>query len=397
MGFTFDDTDTKGVASSIAEMHRLIAMDPKNADRIFPYIGGEEVNNSPVHEHHRYVINFEDFPLERKSSGHRWADLKEETQQQQLREGIVAPDYPYSVAADWPDLLRVVQERVKPERAHLGGNPDGERRKRLYWLWGRYTPSLNRATSTRTHVLVQCRISPWLAFALLKTGPVFDVTINVFSMADPMKAFPILQSRSHEVWARFMASSMKDDMRYTPSDCFENFPFPMDFDANMELETAGLSYYDFRAVLMIRNDEGLTKTYNRFHDPNEVSGDIMRLRELHAAMDRAVLDAYGWQDLRPVCEFFPEFDDEDEEDEGGRPKKKKYRYRWPDEIHDEVLARLLDLNRQRALEEGQLLAAEVAANALITAANKKSAKKSSRTKPAPPSFATLFGTEEEEA
>ena len=85
--------------------------------------------------------------------------------------------------------------------------------------------------------------------------------------------------------------------------------------------------------------------------------DIQRLRELHAAMDRAVLDAYGWQDIRPVCEFFPEFDDEEDEDEGGRPKKKKYRYRWPEEIHDEVLARLLDLNRQRALDEGQMLRA----------------------------------------
>ena len=58
MGFTFDDTDTKGVASPIAEMHRLIAKDPRNAERIFPYIGGEEVNDSPTHTHHRYVINF---------------------------------------------------------------------------------------------------------------------------------------------------------------------------------------------------------------------------------------------------------------------------------------------------------------------------------------------------
>lgn len=39
-------------------------------------------------------------------------------------------------------------------------------------------------------------------------------------------------------------------------------------------------------VGMIRNNEGLTKTYNRFHDPNETSPDIQRLRELHAAMDR---------------------------------------------------------------------------------------------------------------
>ena len=37
----------------------------------------------------------------------------------------------------------------------------------------------------------------------------------------------------------------------------------------------------------------MTRTYNRFHDPNEDDPEIGRLRELHAAMDRAVLDAYG--------------------------------------------------------------------------------------------------------
>ena len=50
----------------------------------------------------------------------------------------------------------------------------------------------------------------------------------------------------------------------------------------------------------------------------------------------------------------PEFDDEDEEDDMAA-ETKKYRYRWPDEIRDEVLARLLELNRQRALEEGQVV------------------------------------------
>jgi hypothetical protein len=72
---------------------------------------------------------------------------------------------------------------------------------------------------------------------------------------------------------------------------------------------------------------------------------------MHDAMDRAVLDAYGWADVEPRCEFIPEFEDEDDE-ENGRPHRKKYRYRWPDEVRDDVLARLLDLNRQRALEEG---------------------------------------------
>ncbi len=54
MGFTFDDTTKTGVANSLSLMRELVAMNPRNAERIFPYIGGEEVNDSPTHSHHRY-------------------------------------------------------------------------------------------------------------------------------------------------------------------------------------------------------------------------------------------------------------------------------------------------------------------------------------------------------
>jgi hypothetical protein len=150
---------------------------------------------------------------------------------------------------------------------------------------------------------------------------------------------------------------MKDDLRYTPSDCFDTFPFPKDFEQSPALEQVGKDYYEFRAALMIKNNEGLTKTYNRFHDPYEKSPDILKLRELHAAMDRAVLDAYEWTDLKPTCEFLLDYEDEEDTDDPApakpkaRQKKKPWRYRWPDDFRDEVLARLLELNKKRAEEE----------------------------------------------
>lgn len=163
--------------------------------------------------------------------------------------------------------------------------------------------------------------------------------------------FSTLQSRTHEVWARRESSSMKDDLRYTPTDCFETFPLPVEFETNNALELIGKEYYEFRASLLIRNDEGLTKTYNRFHDPAETSQDIIRLRELHTAMDKAVLDAYGWDDIPTDCQFILDYDDEDDDETGGRRRKKPWRYRWPDLVRDEVLARLLKLNAERAEEE----------------------------------------------
>ena len=99
---------------------------------------------------------------------------------------------------------------------------------------------------------------------------------------------------------------------------------------------------------MIDRDEGLTSTYNRFHDPSEMTDDIVQLRELHAKMDRVVLNAYGWNDIATACEFILDY--EIDEKEWGN-KKKPYRYRWPDEVHDEVLARLLELNQRRHDQE----------------------------------------------
>ena len=101
---------------------------------------------------------------------------------------------------------------------------------------------------------------------------------------------------------------------------------------------------------------GFTKTYNRFHDPHEKSLEIAHLRELHAAMDRAVLEAYGWNNLAQsaLCEFLLDYEEEDDDDvqrtnDQGRGtrhsrKKKPWRLRWPDDFRDEVLARLLELN-----------------------------------------------------
>ena len=94
MGFTFDDKNKKGEATPLDEMHRLIAKNPLNADVIRPYIGGEEVNTSPRHAHHRYVINFQDYPLRKEDVGQLWKDADAEEQHRWVQSGIVPVDYP---------------------------------------------------------------------------------------------------------------------------------------------------------------------------------------------------------------------------------------------------------------------------------------------------------------
>jgi hypothetical protein len=145
----------------------------------------------------------------------------------------------------------------------------------------------------------------------------------------------------------FLSSTLEDRQGYRPSDCFETFPFSPALASDAVLAAVGQQYYDFRAALMVQSAEGLTRTYNRFHDPDETSPEILRLRAMHDAMDRAVLDAYNWNDLRPTCEFLLDYEDEDDEDDDPgrtRQRKKPWRYRWSDDVRGEVLARLLKLN-----------------------------------------------------
>lgn len=97
MGFTFDDrAKDRDVVNSLADRDALIAKDPRNAERIFPFLGGEELNDDPEQKPHRYAINF--------------ADMTEDE------------------AREWPDLMAIVEAKVKPER--LVNNRESYRR---YW------------------------------------------------------------------------------------------------------------------------------------------------------------------------------------------------------------------------------------------------------------------------
>ena len=349
MGFTFDDQDTKGVASSISEMHQLVNDNPTNREIIHPYIGGQEVNSSPTHDHHRYVINFRTYPLKRVEIGKNWINASAEQRRLWLSDGIVPEDYPAPVAYDWPDLIEIVKQKVLPTRQHLTTNAIGRKRAKFWWQYGSLSQTLYAAIADLNRVLVISAVGQYCSFAFLPSETVFSHALIVFA-TNSDAAFCSLQSRPHEIWTRFFGSSLEDRLRYTPTDCFETFPFPIDWESHSRLENAGRKYYDFRAKLMKHNNEGLTKTYNRFHDPYENDSAILRLRQLHSDMDREVLNTYGWIDISTDCYFIPEHSADEEEP---TQKQRAVRYRWPDPVRNEVLGRLLELNAERAASEKQ--------------------------------------------
>ena len=380
MGFTFDDSgpaddDTPGIPSPIATMERLISQSPKNAEAIFPYIGGDEVNDTPAHAHHRYVVDFRD-------------RCEEECR------------------SNWGNLMDLLDKKVRPQRQEKKQGGEYKLRKPLpqkWWMHADKRPSLYRELTGRDRCIAISRVAIYFSFAIVKCGSVFSDRLVVFPRFSESE-FSVLQSGVHDFWARnFMTTQgAVDAPTYFPGSCFETFPFPtalLDSTANeptheatrQSLEAIGERYHQFRAELMVANNEGLTSTYNRFHDPAETSSDLLELRRLHGEMDQAVLNAYGWSDVAPPgplnspCGFGLDYldleDDAQLPDElqeridsgelffweadvacafeaqvrayGAVKGKKKlpWRYRWPEAVRDDVLARLLALNAERYAEE----------------------------------------------
>ncbi|MFH1469401.1 MAG: type IIL restriction-modification enzyme MmeI [Pseudomonadota bacterium] len=347
-GFVFEERPSNG-SSSLDEMRQLLRVRPENFQVVRPYMGGAEFNDSPAQSPRRFVIDFGDMTVDE--------------------------------AKRWPELFAIVEERVRPVRI-------GNKQRNYRDEWWKHA---NRVQETpafyREHgrLLTLTKVSRHLSIGFAESGTVIADSMIVV-LLHTMSDFAVLQSRAHEAWARLIGSSMKDDPRYT-TPCFDTFPRPNGGD---RLESTGQAYYDFRAALMIRNDEGLTKTYNRFHDPGERGSDILELRRLHAAMDRAVLDAYGWTDIPTDCDFLLDYAI-DEETWGD--KKKPWRYRWPDAVHDEVLARLLDLNQRRYQDEVTAGLHDKAEKKAAPAQPKAKAGRKPRAA-APPPGPTLFNWKE---
>lgn len=253
-----------GFTLTPAEATALIAKDRRNAEVIQPYIGGEELNSNPRMAHERYVINFRDWPLEK--------------------------------AEEWPDLIEILREKVKPERDLV---PE-DRSREVWWQFSRRRPDLYALLEGKSRCLLNCQVSRNPQFAFQPLPRTFAHTLNVYPIDDILR-FAVLQSRIHEHWARLLGSSMKTDLRYTPSTCLATFPFPRPSPAQqIALAESGQALYDARSALMLRDEIGMTKAWNRVVNPHDDDPAVVELRALRDTMDRTVLAAYGWSDLEPT-------------------------------------------------------------------------------------------------
>lgn len=222
-------------------------------DVVRPYLIGKDITEDPHQHPRRWIIDFATRTLEE--------------------------------AEKWPAALDIVRTRVKPFR-------DRNRRKtrrEKWWLLGELVPAMRAALAPLDRYIGGTATGKRLFFCWVDPWTCPSNAMNVFAFSDDY-ALGILSSHLHLSWAWSQSSTMRTDLRYTPTTVFETFPWPHPDEAELgRVAEASEALISLRSDLCSTREIGLTKLYNEIDE-----GMHGGLRKVQQALDLAVAAAYGW-------------------------------------------------------------------------------------------------------
>jgi hypothetical protein len=287
-----------GFIISVAQARELLAKDSRNAEVLFPYLSGEDLNSNPGACASRWVIDFDDRDMDSSRV--------------------------------FAECFSIVEKEVRPVRALSNRKVYRER----WWKFAERQPAMRRSISGLSRVLVLTLHTKIGLPLWAENGQVFSHGLAVF-VADRDAHLSLLSSNVHFAWWTAKGeSTLGMTPRYTPSHGFETFPQP---ELTERMDRVGEGLHTFRRSVMLGQKLGLTKLYNLVHDPAQTGEDIQRLREIHTEIDYAVAEAYNWTDLDLGHRFL--------DTRQGR------RFTIDPVVQTEILDRLLELNFERYDEE----------------------------------------------
>jgi hypothetical protein len=288
------------VAESLA-LNLLVRPNPAgcpNSDVIFPFYNGEDVTRASKR---RWIIDFAERSLEESSQ--------------------------------YADPFKYVVDNVRSIRV----NHREERQKQKWWLLARPCQDMKDATYTLPRYIASPRVSKHRLFVWLTPPIEPDCQLIVFTRSDDY-FFGVLHSRPHELWTRSQGTQVREresGFRYTPTTCFETFPFPEPTEAQCEsiaqaakrldeLRSNWLNPPEWTREDVLEFPGSVDGPWARYvHDPDERGiGTVRYVRRVakdayapdlakrtltnlynerptwldlaHRALDEAVFAAYGW-------------------------------------------------------------------------------------------------------
>ena len=228
-----------------------------NADVMTPWVNGKDITGRP---RGMWIIDFGAFSREQAA--------------------LYTAPYEY------------VNVNIRPSRE---ANRDRQRRTH-WWRLGRSGEDLRAAVEPLSRFIITPRVSKHRVFVWTTPATLPDSAVVAIARDDDY-AFGVLHSRFHELWTRGMGTQLREvesGFRYTPTTCFETFPFPDPTEEQREaIGAAAAELNELREGWL--NPPGVSaaemrkRTLTNLYNKRETW-----LEDAHARLDIAVADAYGW-------------------------------------------------------------------------------------------------------
>lgn len=200
-------------------------------------------------------------------------------------------------AALYKKPFEYVVKHVKPIR-DISRN---ERERTYWWLHRRPAPDMRQAIASLTRYIATPRVAKHRLFLFMKLDYLPDSRIAVIARDDDY-FFGVLHSRLHEVWSLATSSrhGVGNDPTYNNTTCFETYPFPWPPGTEPTDDPRVVAIGEAAKQLVALRDAWLHETgLSAAEEKKRTLTNLYNARpawlaEAHAALDRAVFDAYGW-------------------------------------------------------------------------------------------------------
>ncbi len=283
--FSGNITGSPGFLIPSAKAEQLVKRDKRNQQVLIPYLIGNDLVGNAKAKPSRYVIDFNDFDI---------IEMR-----------------------NFPDLYKIVSETVLPDRKQkakaeirknkeaLAANPDSkvnsvqQQRLTKWWVHNNRQAELSDYLRTIDRYICCSQVTKRSIFDFVSIHICPSNMMKVFAFEDDY-TFGILQSNAHWQWFVEKASTLKSDWRYTSHSVFDTFPFPQQPAPEQvkAVAAAGRALHEFRRERMaLSGTLTLRDMYRTLEEPGENS-----LRDLHEALDQAVLTAYGFDPAADILE-----------------------------------------------------------------------------------------------
>ena len=197
---------------------------------------------------------------------------------------------PESEAAQYEMPFEYIEREVKPIRDKVRNPLERQR----WWIHARSAPDLRQAISGLGRYISTVRVAKHRLFVFLDETVLPDGNLVVFARND-FYTFGVLHSRFHEVWALAMGTQLESRPRYTPTTCFETFPFPEpDESQRATIAEAAERLNELRERWINPQAKMQTADLKRRTLTNLYNWQPTWLANAHATLDVAVAAAYGW-------------------------------------------------------------------------------------------------------